>query len=182
MTPFIVVHDPNGRLPEGLVLVGENVSKAEGQGVDLLPVNLQLMRLSGIGGYVKRSFGKGWTFDPVRSSRGPTLMMYATPSQDVHWKARIERLDPPKADETALPPAGQLRVCHDPQQPGALLAGLHGMEVVQLSELGDCDPDGGWTIGGRFGITSAGDGFLGLQLYGTAQNCRVVWFAASQPG
>lgn len=174
INPHVVLWDPRGELPEGSVFDGARVNDHQGRGVVMLPVNLQLLKTSACGGYVKRSFGQGWQYDPLRASKGPALFFFAVPQQDIHWKARLQA----NGEQVN----GALRIAPDTAQPGASVVGMHGMSAVSLADLGPPDEHGGWTIGGRVGFMAADACYLGLMLYGAATGVRVMWFAAGQPG
>ena len=92
----------------------------------------------------------------------------------MHWAARILIDGPGRVD-------GTLRLATDTAQINASAIGLSPItSPIQLSTLGEPDEQGGWTIGGKATASIPGAMFIGLQLYGMAQNVRVLWFAASQ--
>ncbi len=175
MNHAVVIHDPEGREPEGEILSRNAIGVAHARGAVLLPVELDTMRRGGVCGWSKRHYGRGWQYDAVVASRGCPLILHVSPEYPVIvWCARLQA-DP---DGSV---SGSLRLAPDTAQVGAGACGLAPENsAIQIQALGPPDQDGGWFIGGRSRASIPADMFLGLQLYGQVGGARVLWFAASQ--
>jgi len=175
----VVVYDARkGGLLEGEILSGNAIQVAVAEGVVLLPLEIDLIRRSGISGWAKRSYGRGWRYESIAGARGCPLVLHASMKYPViEWVARLqmdEGVD--RANVT-----GSLRFATDTSQIGAMPVGIAPeTSAVQLAHLGDADEEGGWTLRGRGRMALTGDVMLALQLYGQVGGARVTWFAASQ--
>jgi len=176
MFHVVVVHDPAGVEPEGEVLIDNRAEVARARGVATLPVVPELMKRGAFAGWAKRAYGRGWVFDPRRSSRGCPLMLHVTPEYPViHWLARVV------VDAELGSLGGTLRIASDTAQVGAHATGLMPeTSPVSMLHLGPPDAGGGWFVGGRARADIPADMFLAVQLYGTLMGARVQWFAMSQ--
>lgn len=175
MRHAIVVFDPVGKEHEGEILSGNAISVAQARGVVLLPLELDALRRGGASGWVKRSYGEGWRYDPVMAARGCPLILFAEAAYpNLEWVARLQA-------ELEGGRCGSLRLATDTAQAGGGAAGLSPEAgPVQVQKLGDPDETGGWFIRGRARVMLPSDMFLALQLYGQVGGARVRWFAVSQ--
>jgi hypothetical protein len=175
MRHAVIVHDPEGREPEGEVISGNAIGVAAARGVVLLPVEIDVLRRGGVSGWSKRVYGRGWQYDAIAAARGCPLVLHISPAYPlIVWVARVQA-DP------AGSLSGSLRLAPDTAQVGAGAIGLAPeSSSVQLQTLGPPDAEGGWIISGRARASIPGDMFLALQLYGQVGGARVLWFAASQ--
>ena len=172
---IVVLHDPSGKHAEGEILTANVAEVAKSKHVVTIPIIPQLLRDNAFAGYAKRAYGRGWTFDAQKAGRGCPLALHVDAEYPtLHWAARILIDGPGRVD-------GTLRLATDTAQINASAIGLSPItSPIQLSTLGEPDEQGGWTIGGKATASIPGAMFIGLQLYGMAQNVRVLWFAASQ--
>jgi len=169
----VVVHDPLGETPEGLIAEGNQARVLKSRGVILMPTHADLMVRSGVGGYIKRSFGKGVAFD-IGNRRGCKTALYVHPGyRYIKWNARI--IPEPRADV----PSGEIRLSADTTQQNHMASGLSSSRTAAKLD-GPPDKYGGWTVGGECEYTPVMAGLLGLCLYGTLDQARVMWLAVSQ--
>lgn len=174
MTTRIVVEDPSGQYAEGQLLEGNAAQLLVVAHAATLPADSDLLGRGAVSGYMRRGFGVGWRFDPHMPRRGCPLVLYVAPDRPVlHWVARLAVDDPSK------PMSGVLRLGCDTSQKGVITCGLTA--DAQPPELARVNMgSGNGYFGGMLRFSSAIEGFLGLSLYGTADNCRVLWVAVSQ--
>jgi len=172
---IVVLHDSSGKYAEGEILTANAAEVAKSKGVATLPIVPQLLRDNSFAGYAKRAYGRGWAFEAHKAGRGCPLALHVDAEYStIHWAARLLVDGPGRVD-------GTLRMATDTAQVNASAIGLSPLTApIQLSALGEPDAQGGWTIGGSATASIPGAMFIGLQLYGMAQNVRVAWFAASQ--
>jgi hypothetical protein len=180
---WIVVWDPTNEYWDGSLVDGNRARQLEARGVALLPVNPELFKLAGVGGFAKRSWGAGWPLDYQAPRMACPLTLYCLKEKDffLHWCARIAP-DPAIADKVDEGGKfnGFLRLAADSSQGSALHVGLQGEpSPIDIRELGRRDVHGGWTVGGNAIVRPVQDGFYNFALYGNAQGFRVVWVAAS---
>lgn len=174
----IVVSDPEGVLPEGKLIDGQNqlsVLEKRPSRVIMLPVDPDLIYSNAVGGYFKRAWGSGWNFTNMRAERGCPMMLYAQQAREfIHWCARVV----PLGDD----PRGIIRLTSNTSQLGSVAtAGLSLMgEPNDISTLGPPDSFGGWTLFGKARLSIHSDGYIGFNLYGVANNLSVLWSAVSQ--
>lgn len=174
MKTAAVIFDPSKQLHEGEVLDGGALRVAIARGVEVLPVQEEMLRVSGVGGYAKRCYGLGWKFDEFRPSRGCPLTLYVEPQfTTLHWLVRLVALGDVRA--------GMLRVGVDTAQPGAHAPGLAPMSpVFDAAKLEKPDALGGWWYRGKAALATPSPMLAGLMLYGMLRGVRVAWWAASQ--
>jgi len=172
----VVIFDPQGIEPEGEVLNGQAAEVAKARGVAMLPIVTPLLRRNAFAGWAKRAYGRGWKFDPTKSSRGCPLSLHADPQFPIiTWTARIVR------DDAMGDVSGTLRFAADTAQSNSLATGINNeTPPVSIPALGAPDELNGWTIGGRARVSIPGDSFIAFQLFGQLSGARVEWFAASQ--
>lgn len=175
----VVVEDPSNEFWEGGIVNAQTANVLAARGVTVLPVAADLFRVSAVGGYFKRSWGAGWEL-PQHPAIFAPMLLFVTPQQNaIHWCARLVR--DVSAGEVARF-SGSLRVTPDTTQVQAQRPGFAADErepAFDLSQLGGERPDGGWVIRGRARCFSAGDGYMGLALYGAGPGLRVAWAAVS---
>lgn len=172
----VVVFDPLGTEPEGEILSGNRIAVARSRGAVLLPIDVQLLRSGALGGYAKRAYGRGWSYDRHRPGRGCPMVLFASPAYPlIHWAVRLAQ------DPEGGRLEGHLRVAVDTAQAGARASGLTtDAGPLNVPTLGDPDEHGGWTWMGESKVTIPGEGLLGLQLFGALGGARVAWWAVSQ--
>jgi len=170
----VVIFDPHGVEPEGEILTAQRLAVARSHGVVALPVDVDMMRATALGGYAKRSYGKGWRFDALRAGRGCPLVLYAAAAHPtLHWAVRLVADGPERH--------GQLRVAVDTGQLGVNASGLSPVTPPILpADLGEPDAGGGWTCIGHGTLSLRDDSLAGFMLYGTLTGVRVAWWAVSQ--
>lgn len=178
----VVIWDPAGEYWDGAIVDGARANQLRARGVSLLPLSPELVKLSGVGGYQKRSWGSGWPLGYVapRMCCPLTLRLEAS-TREVHWMARLtaEEQDLARVREGRRF-EGVLRFAPDPGQVGCLASGpILKMEPVNVQALGPPDEYGGWTVGSGGPATFGQAGHYGFGLYGMAPGLRVVWAAAS---
>lgn len=173
---YVVIFDPDGVEPEGEILEKQRAAVANARGVVSLPVVPALLSRNAFAGWSKRSYGRGWKYDPNKAGRGCPLAIHVDRGyRTVNWVARIVR------DEKLGAIGGSLRLAADTAQMSSLATGIiNDVSPPAVSTLGDADSAGGWTISGRATVNIPGDAFIGFQLYGQLSGARVAWFAASQ--
>lgn len=170
----VVIWDPLGEVPDGEIVAGKTASLLVARKVATLPVEGSALKRSGISGWSKRSFGKGWTFAPYQSERGaPVVLHVVRDLPTVHWCARV-------VADAHGEPMGRLKLAMDPSQAGTITLGLASREGPVQVERQQLDKWGGWVIAGKAQFSSRLEGFAALSLYGTLSNARVLWVAASQ--
>jgi hypothetical protein len=176
MTQQIVVWDPTGEHPEGALFNDVQAMSLAARGVALLPVAPRLFAASGVGGYARRAWGPGVDLDVQLPRLSCPLTIYlAKEMRALHWLARLV----PSASGAAH--HGQLRLTADSNQPGTQNASFQPAgNAVDLRALGAPDAHGGWTVGGKGGVSANLDGYAGFALYGTGAGLRVTWAALSQ--
>lgn len=174
MKTAVVIFDPSEQLLEGEVIDGGALRVALARGVEVLPIHEELLRVSGVGGYAKRSYGFGWKFDEFRPSRGCPLTLYVEPQfTTLHWVVRLVAHGEVRG--------GMLRVGVDTAQPGA-----HAPKLAPSSPMFDAarlegpDAFGGWWYRGKATLAAPSPMLAGLMLYGMLRGVRVAWWAASQ--
>lgn len=170
----VVVEVPEGvpssirnQVKEGDVLDGNAMRVAESKGVVLLPVEPELLQQGGGAGWVKRSYGRGWMFNPSIAGRGcPLALYFAAQYKRLYWKARLVA--------TGEEITGSLRLAMDTGQPGASACGFTPETSPVLM------PSDSPIVGGSGVAMLNTDTWLGLMLYGMATGIAVEWFAISQ--
>jgi hypothetical protein len=170
----IVIFDPHGVEPEGEILTAQRLAVARAHGVVTLPVDVDMMRATALGGYAKRAYGKGWRFDALRAGRGCPLVLYAAAAHPtLHWVVRLVADGPERQ--------GQLRVAVDTGQLGVNASGLSPVTPpILLADLGEPDAGDGWTCHGHGTLSLRDNALAGFMLYGTLSGARVAWWAVSQ--
>lgn len=172
----VVVWDPSGELPDGLILEGNEIPGAKDKGVVVLPIRGELLARGGVAGWAKRCYGRGWRFSSSVSSPGCPLALQVTPGYPgIYWAARVV------PDQVNAPMSGLLRLAGDPTQIGAATFGLSLDDgPVQVEKVGVPDARGGLTLMGKCRSVIGNEQLFGLQLYGYLAGARVLWLAASQ--
>lgn len=177
---FIVVEDPEGQYFEGSLVERQLSVQLQSRGVDLLPVNPELFRQSGAGGFFKRAWGAGWPLDALYPRTNAPMVLYCDALHKVlTWKARLtatpEFLAQPEDQRI-----GQLQILADVGQISPFHVSLTETGPgVQIKLLGAPDHHGGWTVGGQGTVTCRTEGHAGFALYGYAPGLRVLWSAVT---
>jgi hypothetical protein len=176
---WIVVEDPEGHYFEGSLVDAGKAQQLERRGVALLPVNPELFRQSGAGGYFKRAWGSGWPLDALHPKIHAPVVLFCDPDHVVlHWMARLTAT--PEFLNAGGSWTGQLQIAVDTSQRTPFHAGLTDTgTAVSAKDLGTPDRDGGWTVRGRGTISCRTEGHHGFALYGYAPGLRVLWVAVS---
>lgn len=173
----IVVWDPSAKLAEGTFVEGDHqFALLKTKGIVTLPTDVDLFGRNAVAGYFRRGWGVGWPFaDQAAAQRGcPMLLFVATERPYIHWVARLV----PYGEKER---AGRLRLTTNTSQIGASAGGVSPeIQAPDLAELGPPDAHSGWTIGGRSRVSTIGEGYFGLSLYGNMRGLAVVWSAVSQ--
>jgi hypothetical protein len=179
----IVVWDPTGRHHEGELIGRQQAVLLANKGIAMLPIDPSLLRRSGAGGWIKRSWGAG--AEPLSSRRFclVTICISASASaKALYWKARLVRIAEPANGQEASTPRGTLTLSADSSQPGISSTVGVGQESppVHLHMLGAADKYNGWTVGGKLRLNASREGFLGLSFFSVASGVKVRWLAVSQ--
>jgi len=177
----VVVDDPEGIYYVGSLVDASRARQLSTRGVTVLPFAAPMMKLSGAGGYVLRSWGAGWPLDDLHPAMTSQLLLYVDPSCRVlHWRARVSPAEnaPWLTDGTV--PQGSLRIAADSSQRAPNAARLVPQDSpVDVSRLGRPDSRGGWIVGGKASVACGVAGHLGLAIYGGAPGMRLLWAAVS---
>jgi hypothetical protein len=188
----VVIWDPSGDYWEGALVDAVDVAPAlRARRVATLPVGVELIARSALGGWSKRSWGSGWPLSTTAPRMCCPLALYVTraipgvPSAcRLNYCARLvpessEVLEHVRAGGRI---AGTIRLAADSGQPGAHAGGLGASDdtAVDAAALPRPDEDGGWTVYGGARIDSPVDGIFACGLYGAAPGLRVAWAAVSQ--
>ncbi len=179
---WIVVSDPTNDYLPGSLIDENKVRQLNSRGVTCLPVQTQLFKMSGVGGYAKREYGSGWPLDNLTPRMNCPLTMYCIRDfTAVHWAARItateELLEKIRG---GMKLQGQFRLSSDSGQATPLHIGLSSdQKPIDVNALGMPDANGGWNIGGQSKMEVALAGHYGFALYGAAPGLRVLWVAIS---
>lgn len=168
----VVIHDPSGDNPTGEIVEGKKAELLVARGIPSLPVDPNLLSRNGVSGYSKREFGRGISLDANSSRRGCSTVLYVMPShQKINWCARII---PTSAGMVAR---GRLRLANDTAQVNVIKGGIATAEFAEVSGKLGAE---GLTIAGSSRFIANMEGYMGLCLYGTLANARVLWLAISQ--
>lgn len=179
----VVAWDPSGEYWEGSLVAAGAEGAMRLRGAVLLPVDPELFRMSGIGGYFRRSWGAGWPLDHLapRSCCPATLFVPAL-HRTLHWRLRLV---PDAAWAVAASKGerftqGQLTVAADVSRAGGHRAGVTpSRSPYQADELGKTDGHGGWTVEGHAILHPPADSYYEFSVYGTMPGVRAAWFAVS---
>lgn len=186
---WIVVEDPSGEWWEGALCDAPRARSLAGRGVVLLPVVPDFFRISGVGGYFRRSWGSGFplsrtvpmfaapcvvALDSTKVARVATGSIVTT--SEVHWRARLVPVG--DAPESL---AGTLRMASDSAQSLARFAPVvpGTSQIIDVAKLGKPDERGGWMVGGKMQTSAPSAGHYGFSLYGYAPGLAVAWVAVS---
>jgi hypothetical protein len=174
----VVVWDPEDEYWEGGVVDNAQGERLKARGVAVLPVLPELFKLSGVGGYSKRSWGAGLALDALAPQMVAPLSLYYTPQQrGLVWSARLV----PDAMRPVARPTGRIRFAADSGQRTPHTASYQEKSEAELrpEKFGEPDAYGGWTVGGHGLVSGGSEGHYGFSLYATAPGLRVVWVAAT---
>jgi len=184
MQQHVVVSDPSGTYWPGAVIEEGKARQLAATGVVSLPVEPDLFRLSGVGGYHFRSWGSGWELpSPVTSMICPMCIYSRSDLTRLHWAIRLTA-DPELLSRIVENPDlgfdGFLRVVPDGNQATVYRAGLVSDDpMVTFRALRAPDKAGGWTVTGSGRITMGSEGIYPFALYGQGAGLRVQWAALS---
>ncbi len=172
----IVVSDPSNEYHAGSII---DISRARQlfatRAVISLPVQPELFKMSGVGGYMKREWGAGFPLDAIVPRMFCPLTMYCSKEfSHLHWAARLV------ASETGRKHQGTLRLTADSSQASPLYQSLtEGGPPVDCSKLGTPDARGGWVVRGTAELQVQQPGHYAFAIYGAAPGLRVAWAAIS---
>jgi hypothetical protein len=177
-----------------VVLEKQLVDIRAADGIELLPVDLDLLSRSPIGGYFRRSYGEGLVLDSNLPKRfvGATLFL-SQYCQMIYWKAEIVAMQDValrirERAGNALELEGSLTLIADTAQHTPFghvgLKAPSPFDFRQLQrqklEVEKSMTPYTWVIGGQAPIYVPQDGIYGLALYGRAMSFRLNWFAVTQ--
>ena len=138
---WIVAEDLERRYLEGEVIDGVKARQAESWGAVVLPVDLNLMARSGIGGYYRRAWGAGLQLDGIAPHLlAPITLFLAKENARLLWRARLvpgnevrQRID---ASEDVTPTfEGFLRIASDSAQDGPRRMGLTAKQSADMRSI-----------------------------------------------
>lgn len=166
---FATIWDPTGHYRVGTILENDRMTVARRRGVAMLPIDLRHVHASPPG-FFHRSWGDGWVYDNMIAERGCSMVVVADPAY--HWMYWAAAVEPIRAGEAMT---GQLRLVGNGAN-GCSSAGI-SQDVIppQLQHF----PSEPTLIGGRCQVAVAQPGILGLSIYGSVKNARILWSAAS---
>lgn len=182
----VIIEDPTHKRFTGTVIAANQFPQAAGEGVVILPIEPELLRLGGISGYVKREYGEGFVFDGPAASRGCPLVMSVAPDlRTLHWCARlvpeVRRVQAGQEPIEPAMPSGMLRFSSDTAQTGGGMIGLFSEDgPTPLHGLGEPDAAGGWIVHGKANINVVAATVAAFMLYGMSSGVRVRYLAVSQ--
>lgn len=181
---WIVVDDPQGNYKDGSLIDATRNKQLTNVGVTTLPVVPDLFRKSGVGGYMKRSWGAGYPLAMDAAHLHCPISLYLDEHCGVmHWAARLvpsEELYPELKTDPPKQLDGFLRMNVDTGQVCNHRVGTASVaSPVDMRELNMIDAQDGWTVGGILQITVPMGGHYGFGLYGMAPGLRVAWLAAT---
>jgi hypothetical protein len=176
---------------EGDVLDEVVGAQASGEGDVTLPVDADLLKRSGIGGYFRRSWGRGIVAASGLPSHVVPITMYlSSKHRHIEWAARlgVEEMQAHRYLTELRKGAhvdidGSLRLAADGSQPSPAQVGVKasGNEGTTLRGLSIRDLESKTVlIRGTAEVFVPQSGYYGLSLYGRAPGFRVMWVAASQ--
>ena len=171
---YIVIDDPELQYYDGALVERARAEQLRTRGCSVLPVDPDLFRQSGVGGYFRRAWGSGWPLDGTHPTmHAPMTLFCAERHVLLHWCARLVR-------DTVDLTTGQLRIAGDPSQHMAgRLAGITPVDKpIDIKLLGDAKR-GGWVVGGTAKLTVGAEGHYGVALYGYAPGLAVLWAACT---
>lgn len=167
----VVISDPTGDIPPGEIVEGRKAELLVAKHIPSLPIDPQLLRRNGAAGYTKREYGRGVAFVGNSSQRACQATLYVMPShQAINWCAAIA---PNRAHAHVK---GRIRLANDPSQVNVIKAGIATAQYAEVDE----EVDGQLVISGSSRFITSMEGFLGVSLYGTLSDARVLWLAVSQ--
>lgn len=179
---WVVLEDPQQQFWEGALVGLAQARVLEARGVVVLPVDTELMRLSGVGGYHKRAWGAGWELPLNAPQTFCNLTLFCLREYTrLSWKAKVvvDAGSMEAVEERKL--RGFLRITPDGSQVSPYKMGLRQEDVVDFSSYGIPQMhDGAFIIGGTASTFVPTDAHYGLALYGMGLGLRVAWAAVSQ--
>lgn len=173
----IVVWDPEGKYWEGSLVGEAQATVIRGRGGVALPVDPELFKVSGIGGYFRRGWGAGWPCDHGVPKMFCPMTIYVTPEhRQLHWAARLI----PEDDRIASGIQGPatMTIMGYPARANTHCATITPTVGLRpLRELGAVDAHGGWNLVANAIANPAVEGNHAFALYGAAPGVRVAWAA-----
>lgn len=180
----IVVYDPAGEYWEGALVEEKHAKMLRAErGVATLPVQSEMFRKSGVGGFHKRSWGAGWPLDSqVHMTVAPLTLFITDECSRLYWAAHLF------ADEamTALLKeggklSGQLRFIPDVAQLNRNRLGYTDESIPFEAANFKPPPEegGGWIVEGCARVSVPVQDYYGFALYGAVPGLRVAWCAAT---
>jgi hypothetical protein len=142
-----------------------------------LPVDVEAMQVNPVGGYFRRSWGRGEPL-PRDTQRFCAMLLWCSADRGfLHWAARVVPTSPDRR------PTGRLRLGAAPVVAGSFTGGLAATaEAVDIGAACEVQevPGGGWIVGGVCGVSCATDGYFSLCLLGAGADGAVLWTAVTQ--
>lgn len=171
MDQFIVINDPEHKIPPGLIITATDKNKYGN--VAVLPYDPKLIALNAVGGFAKRDFGIGVALAGMPRAVAP-LTVYATREcSRLFWIARVVPIESPESV------TGVLNIALDTSQRGVMSCSLGDTGAAKRPQDKPLDRAGGWTIDGTADVHMTQDGLYGLAVYGAMPGARLVWAAVS---
>ncbi len=184
---YVVIHDPEGKFWEGAVISDRDraILVDRASPAVTLPIDTDLLRTAGCGGYVKRAWGSGW---PLQSSHPTVVCPMTVWVPETHsalvWVARVVPLN-----ENALTRAesgedflGSVRLIADTGSSAGTAATIttpQGGEAKPLHQLGPADAEGGWTVTGVSRANVRGDTVQAMAFFAVGEGLALAWAAVS---
>ena len=174
---LIVVWDPAGSsaYPEGELLELHDPRLAiERERLVTLPIAPELLDKSGCSGWLRRSFGHGFTHGPSPKF-GCSVVLYAVAGYPViSWAAKLSA-------GAGMAPSGFLKLAGESGKPYSASGGLVSSgSPIQMASVDFKRAQMEPIISGKCECVIASDGYLALALYGVLEDARVEWLAVSQ--
>ena len=176
MSKRVVVWDPmqDGEYPDGMLLeMTDPRLAARRERLVTLPISPELLDKSGCAGWIKRSFGNGFTHG-VSPKFGCSVVLYAAAGYPViTWAAKLSEIG-------GTPVAGYLKLAGESGKPCSASGGLVSTgQLVQMANV-QFGPNHEAIISGKCEAVVANDGYLALALYGSLEGVLVEWLAVAQ--
>lgn len=176
----IVVWDPEAAYWEGSLVGDSVVTSIRGRGGVALPVDPELFKVSGVGGYFRRGWGAGWPCDHGTPKMFCPMSIYTTPEHRLlHWAARLVPDERHEANlRNGIQGPSTITIMSYPARANTYAAPVTPQQGLKpLRELGPMDARGGWNLVGHVYANPSVEGNHAFALYGAANGLRVAWTA-----
>jgi hypothetical protein len=182
MDKHIVVYDPKNEYWEGGLVTQEQATQLGARGVITMPIAMELMKRSGVGGFHKRAWGSGVPIDVNVPAVHCPLTLFCAPEYNVLRLVARLQCNPAfvgklREGEKLI---GQIRLSQDTGQSTPFTAGLSGnTHPIAAGDLGAPDAQDGWFVRAQAHLAVPMEGHYGFGLYGAIAGVRVAWAAVS---